>query len=302
MDLYQTAVARLAAQSTLTASRPEQPPLPAPLLPLWSAAAASALLARASRSCRPLSPRAPAASAALCGFDARCRRRLLCVAPSGTLAAALLALAPYRCAAQSALQAATCTTSSYMYVAGFQGAWSFLNGYYAPYYNASQAPPSLRACTNNGSAYTAYDAGYYANFDPACVAPGHPAGYYNTRSNVSDSANVFWVRDYEWPASSYWNLVLGTADCLAVSSNWYVLMSVYDNTVSGECARAAGARRLRTAAACVRWLACSSCADATAAHVCVPPRARATQTRGRPRTARTTRPWARGRTPARPSA
>jgi hypothetical protein len=87
----------------------------------------------------------------------------------------------------------TCSNSAWTYVAGFTGITSVLNGYYAPYYDASQAPSPLRACSN-----VAYGNGtgsvFAANFNTSWQSAGHPVGYYNTRSTVSDPTNSFWVR------------------------------------------------------------------------------------------------------------
>lgn len=87
----------------------------------------------------------------------------------------------------------TCTTSSWMYVGGFTGtSATALNGYYAPYFTASAAPTGLQACTNSG-----YSGPSAASFNTAWqtgTGTTRPVGYYNTRSNLSDATNSFWVR------------------------------------------------------------------------------------------------------------
>jgi hypothetical protein len=107
-----------------------------------------------------------------------------------------------------------CGVSSWMYVAGFSGGSSWLNGFYAPYYNATLAPAALRPCTNAGP-YGASGTGapWAGAFDATWQSAGHPVGYYNVGSGVGNASNGFWVRDFKNPlfgdTKSYWNLVLG---------------------------------------------------------------------------------------------
>lgn len=140
----------------------------------------------------------------------------------------------------------TCSVSSWMYVGGFTGASAGLNGYYAPYYiTAAPLTTALQTCTNAGYGLSGTGSSWASAFDTAWqVGTGstRPVGYFNTRSTVSNASNFFWVRDYATPAlantQSYWNLVLGTGNCPAVDSNYYIAMNGPStaNDVSGECA------------------------------------------------------------------
>ena len=101
------------------------------------------------------------------------------------LAVACAALVARPACSQTAV---TCSTSSWMYVAGFTGtAAATVNGWYAPYYNASLAPTGLQRCTNVG--YNTLSA-----LDPGWQTKGNPVGYFNVLINVSDPTNSFWVR------------------------------------------------------------------------------------------------------------
>ena len=99
-----------------------------------------------------------------------------------------------------------------MYVAGFSGASSWLNGFYAPYYNATQAPAGLQACTNVGYGLSGTSTSWSGGFNNSWQSAGHPVGYYNTGSSVGNATNSFWVRDYD-PSGvyteSFWDLVSG---------------------------------------------------------------------------------------------
>ena len=133
----------------------------------------------------------------------------------------------------------TCTNTAWIFVAGFTGTSAWLNGFYVPYYDASLAPSGLRSCTNAGSTYGAgAGSSFSTSFSTSWQSAGHPAGYYNIGSSLSNSTNSFWVRDYDSGivSQSYWNLVLGTSNCLVVDNNYYIYMSAQSNSVSGECA------------------------------------------------------------------
>ena len=108
-----------------------------------------------------------------------------------------------------------CSTSSWIYVAGFTTPAS-LNGFYAPYYSAAQAPSALQACTNANYGISGTGAAWAAAFNTSWQATGHPIGYYNTAGGVGSASNTFWVRDYYNPTGlfagntqSFWNLVAG---------------------------------------------------------------------------------------------
>ena len=83
-----------------------------------------------------------------------------------------------------------------MYVAGFTGtAAATVNGWYAPYYNASLAPAGLQGCTNVGyNSIASTGSAWSGAFDPGWQTKGNPVGYFNVLSNVSDPTNTFWVR------------------------------------------------------------------------------------------------------------
>ena len=87
-----------------------------------------------------------------------------------------------------------------------------LNGFYAPYYNASQAPAALQPCTNAGP-YGSTKTNWLGSWNATWQAAGHPVGYYNTAGAVNSSSNYFWVRDFYDPflaeTQSFWNLVNG---------------------------------------------------------------------------------------------
>ena len=191
---------------------------------------------RRTRACAAAASVTRAAAGAAAGADDVAGTH--CVVTAAAVAAAAFAAAASR---GQQLSTTTCTNTSWMFVAGFTGTSTWLNGFYVPYYSASQAPsdPSssntLTSCTNSN-----YGGLSSSIFNSSWQSAGRPVGYYNMQSSVSDSSNSFWVRDLEG-SQSYWNLVLGTANCPTVTTNYYVYMSAPGPsapglTVSGECA------------------------------------------------------------------
>ena len=128
------------------------------------------------------------------GLGAHARARACARALLLIVACAVAGIEP--AAAQTSV---ACSPSSYIYVAGFTGSFAAaLNGYYAPYYNASFAPAALQACdnVNYGSGATAFV--WNNAWNASWQSAGHPVGYYNTKGTVSDAANTFWVRPRGW--------------------------------------------------------------------------------------------------------
>ena len=218
---------------------------------LWALLAA--LLASAAlprwRACATMKPMRHAASRASLARCGGCRRGAFAAA----LAAACVTLLATPACGQSVV---SCDVNSWMYVGGFTGtSATLLNGYYAPYFSATAAPTTLQGCTNSGyDSFAGTGTNWAAAFNASWQAGAgstRPVGYYNMRSSVSDVANTFWVRDYDTkflaPTQSFWNLVTGSADCLAVSTNYYIYMSNTSGVISGECASPAR-RKLSCAA------------------------------------------------------
>jgi hypothetical protein len=87
-----------------------------------------------------------------------------------------------------------CTSASWIYVAGFTSPFASLNGYYAPYYNATLAPANLPKCTNVGYGLSGTAGAWAGAFNNTWQSVGHPVGYYNVAGSLSNASNTFWVR------------------------------------------------------------------------------------------------------------
>ncbi len=123
-----------------------------------------------------------------------------------------------------------------MYVDGFTLSNANLNGYYAPYYNASLAPAALRPCTNGQAPASPYavPAVNAGDWNVSWQSAGHPVGYYNSNGAVDDASNFFWVRDLDLAGvlgpsgtagSSYWTLGNGLMNCPTIPIAYYIEMS-----------------------------------------------------------------------------